>query len=72
MKKRFTIEELCCAHCAAKMEDGIRKIPGVQTAAVNFLTQKLTLDAEADRLESILDQAEAVIRKIEPDCVLKR
>ena len=28
MKKRFTIEELCCAHCAAKMEDGIRKIPG--------------------------------------------
>ena len=72
MKKRYTIEDLCCANCAAKMEAGIRKIDGVNSATINFLTQKLTLDAEDDRLESILDQAEAVIRKIEPDCVLKR
>ena len=72
MKKRCTIEDLCCANCAAKMEAGIRKIEGVNSATINFLTQKLTLDAEDDRLESILDQAEAVIRKIEPDCVLKR
>jgi copper chaperone CopZ len=72
MKKRYTIEDLCCANCAAKMEAGIRKIEGVNSATINFLTQKLTLDAEDDRLESILDQAEAVIRKIEPDCVLKR
>ena len=72
MKKRYTIEELCCANCAAKMEEAIRKLDGVNSATINFLTQKLTLDAEDDRLESILDQAEAVIRKIEPDCVLKR
>ena len=72
MKKRYTIEDLCCANCAAKMEAGIRKIEGVNSATINFLTQKLTLDAEDDRLESILDQTEAVIRKIEPDCVLKR
>ena len=72
MKKRYTIEDLCCANCAAKMEAGIRKIEGVNSATINFLTQKLTLDAQDDRLESILDQAEAVIRKIEPDCVLKR
>ena len=72
MKKRFVLEDLCCANCAAKMEAGIRKIEGVNSATINFLTQKLTLDAEDDRLESILDQAEAVIRKIEPDCVLKR
>ena len=72
MKKRYTIEDLCCANCAAKMEAGIRKIEGVNSATINFLTQKLTLDAEDERLESILDQAEAIIRKIEPDCVLKR
>ena len=72
MKKVFQIEDLCCANCAAKMEAGIRKIEGVNSATINFLTQKLTLDAQDDRLESILDQAEAVIRKIEPDCVLKR
>ena len=72
MKKRFMIEELCCANCAAKMEAGIQKIDGVQSATINFLTQKLTLEAEDDRFEAILDQAEAIIRKIEPDCVLVR
>ena len=45
---------------------------GVNSATINFLTQKLTLEAEDERLESILDQAEAIIRKIEPDCVLVR
>ena len=72
MKKRFLIEDLCCANCAAKMEDGIRKLEGVHSANVNFLTQKLTLEADDDRLESILDEAERIIRKIEPDCVLVR
>ena len=43
MKKRYMIEDLCCANCAAKMEEGIRKIEGVHSAHINFLTQKLTL-----------------------------
>jgi copper chaperone CopZ len=72
VKKRYTIEDLCCANCAAKMEEGIRKIEGVHSAHVNFLTQKLTLDAEDDRLDAILDEAERIIKKIEPDCVLQR
>ena len=72
MKKRYTIEDLCCANCAAKMEEGIRKIEGVHSAHVNFLTQKLTLDAEDDRLDAILDEAERIIKKIEPDCILQR
>ena len=72
MKKRFMIEELCCANCAAKMEAKIRSLDGVQSANINFLTQKLTLEAEDARFEDILDQAEAIIRKIEPDCVLVR
>ena len=72
MKKRYTIEDLCCANCAAKMEDAIRKLEGVNSVTINFLTQKLTLDAQDERFEPILDQAEAIIKKIEPDCVLKR
>ena len=72
MKKRYMIEDLCCANCAAKMEENIRKIEGVNSANVNFLTQKLTLDADETRLDSILDEAERIIKKIEPDCVLVR
>jgi len=72
MKKRYLIEDLCCANCAAKMEENIRKIEGVNSANVNFLTQKLTLDADEARLDAILDEAERIIKKIEPDCVLVR
>ena len=30
MKKVFVMENLDCANCAAKMEDAVRKIPGVR------------------------------------------
>ena len=72
MKKRYTIEDLCCANCAAKMEDAIRKLDGVNASNVNFLTQKLTLDADDSLYDAILDEAERIIKKIEPDCVLVR
>ena len=72
MKKRFVIEDLCCANCAAKMEEGICKLDGVNSVRVNFLTQKLTLDADDTRFDAILDEAETIIKKIEPDCVLNR
>ena len=68
MKKTFMLEDLDCAHCAAKMEDGIRKIDGVQSASVNFLAQKMVLEAPDDRFDDILKQAIAVCKKIEPDC----
>ena len=38
MKKTFTLEELDCAHCAAKMEDAIGKIDGVVSASISFMT----------------------------------
>ena len=72
MKKRYQIEDLCCANCAAKIEEQIRKLEGVNSCSVNFLTQKLMLDADDARLESVLDEAERIIKKIEPDCVLVR
>ena len=54
------------------MEDGIRKIEGVSHVQVNFLSQKLTLEAPDDIFEAVLKKAEAVCRKTEPDCRIKR
>ena len=70
MKKRYKITDLCCANCAAKMEDAIRKLPGVHNASVSILTEKLTLDAEDERFEEILAEAVAICKKIEPDAVV--
>ena len=52
MKKRFNLTDLDCASCAAKMEQAIKKLPGVRDASVSFLTQKLTLDADDARIVS--------------------
>ncbi|MFQ9511924.1 MAG: cation transporter [Lachnospiraceae bacterium] len=68
MKKIFKLEELDCANCAAKMEDAIRKIEGVKNARVNFMSQKLVLEADDNCFDEILDKAKKVIAKVEPDC----
>lgn len=45
MKKVFELEDLDCANCAAKMEDAIRKLDGVQSVTISFMAQKMTLEA---------------------------
>ena len=68
MKKIFVLEDLDCAHCAARMEESIRKLPGVTDASVNFIAQRLTLEADDAVFEKVLKQAVKLCRKIEPDC----
>ena len=68
MKKTYELEELDCAHCAAKMEDAIRKIDGVISANISFMTQKLTLEAADEDFDKVLKAAQKAIKKIEPDC----
>lgn len=65
MKKRFNMVDLDCANCAAKMEAAIKKIDGVNDAAVSFLAQKLVLDADDARFDEILKQAIAAIKKVD-------
>jgi cation transport ATPase len=71
MKKVVKLENLDCANCAAKMEDGVSKISGVEKVTVSFLMQKMTIIAPEEQMEDILKQAEKVIHKVEPDVVLK-
>ena len=71
MKKKFKMQDLDCAHCAAKMEDAIKKIDGVNDAAISFMAQKLTIDAEDDKFDSIMEEVVKTCRKVEPDCTIK-
>ena len=71
MKKTFMLEDLDCAHCAAKMEDAINKLEGVNKATVNFLAQKMTVDAVDDRFDKIMQEIVKVCKKVEPDCEIK-
>ena len=54
MKKTFKLIDLDCANCAAKMEAAIKKLDGVNDASVSFLSQKMTIDAEDDKIDEIV------------------
>ena len=68
MKKTFKVVDLDCAHCAAKMEDAIKKIPGVNDATMNFLAQKLIVDADDAKFDAIMKEVVKACKKVEPDC----
>ena len=68
MRKTFELEDLDCANCPAKMAEEIRKIDGVTFADVNFLTQKMTVEADDSEFDSIMKKAVKVCRRVEPDC----
>lgn len=68
MKKKFKLQDLDCANCAQKMEDAISKLDGVEECSVSFMTQKLTIVADEDKMDGIVQQAIKEISKVEPDC----
>lgn len=68
MKKKFKLEDLDCANCAAKMEEAIRKIKGVKDVNVSFLAQKMTIETEDENFDAVMKEVMNVCRKIEPDC----
>ena len=72
MRKVFKLEDLDCANCAAKMEDAINKIDGVEKATMSFMTQKLTIVADDERFDKIMDEVERVCARVEPDMIILR
>lgn len=68
MKKKFKLQDLDCANCAAKMEDAIKKLAGVHDASVSFMTQKMMIDAEDAQFDEIMKKVQEVCAKVEPDC----
>lgn len=71
MKKTFKMIDLDCANCAAKMENAIKNIAGVNSATVSFMTQKLTIDADDARFDAIMKDVVKACKKVEPDCTIQ-
>lgn len=68
MKRVYKLEDLDCANCAAKMERAIGKLDGVTFANVNFMAQRLTVEANDDEFDSVMKNIVKTCRKVEPDC----
>ena len=68
MKKTYKIE-VDCANCANLMEEAARKTAGVQTATVNFMTQKMIVEFnEGQEPKAVMQNVLAACKKVEPDC----
>lgn len=71
MRKVFKLEGDICANCAAKIQDAIAKLDGVNSASVNFMMLKFTLDADDERFDSLLAESKRIFEKIEPSCTVR-
>ncbi len=70
MKKVIKMENLDCANCAHKMEEAIKKIEGVRSVNINFMMQKMILDADDDNFDTIVSEAKKACKKIDSSCTL--
>lgn len=68
MKKTYKIE-VDCANCANEMEIATKKVDGVLSATVNFMTQKMTVEfAEESDEKKVMKAVNKACKKVEPDC----
>ena len=70
MKKKYKVENIDCANCAAKLETAIQKLEGVEEATLSFMTQKLTIEAKEEDFDKIMSEVVAIAQKMEPDWVV--
>lgn len=68
MKKQFKLDEIDCANCARELQDELAKLEGVKSVSVNFMTQKLTLEADDAEFDEVLNRVVEFTADAEPDC----
>lgn len=71
MKKIYTIE-VDCANCANLMEEAANKTEGVESATVNFMTQKMAVEfADGEDEKKVMKKVLKACRRVEPDCEIE-
>src|SRR6056297_3091689 len=63
--KKYSLDGLDCAQCAAAIEHHVTKIPGISTVSVNFVSKSIEFDAGHE------SEVEEVIRKTEPQVKMR-
>lgn len=71
MKKNYILEDLDCANCALKIEEGVKNIEGVTACSVSFVTEKMIVEIEDGKEKEVEKEIKKVVKKIEPDTTLR-
>ena len=71
MKNKFKIKGLDCANCAAKLEEEIQKIEGVNEASISFMTERLVIECDENEKQEVMEKVKKVVKKEEPDATIE-
>ncbi len=70
MKRAYKLQGELCGNCAAKIQDKISKMNGVNAASVNFMTMRFRLDADDGSYAELLEASKRVFSDVEPSCTV--
>jgi Cd2+/Zn2+-exporting ATPase len=66
--KSFILKGLDCASCAAKIEEGVKRIEGVTYANCDFVNSKLSVEIDDSyELEKTIKELKKLVKNIEPN-----
>ena len=65
-KYKIYLKGLNCSNCAAKIENDVRKITGVESADINLIKQEFNIKASL-KYEVLFENIKSIVLKYEPD-----
>lgn len=72
MKRSFRLDNMCCATCIDKIHQGVEKLDGVNEVTSSFMTTRITVIAEDDKMEEIIEKMKVIVKKVDCDIVMRR
>jgi Cd2+/Zn2+-exporting ATPase len=69
-RKTYVLDGLCCPNCAAEIDEGVKKLPEVKQASVDFPNTRLTLEFEGDE-RGLFETIAGIARKVDEDIIVK-
>ncbi len=66
-KVEMILKGLNCAHCASKIEEKVNKMEEIDSATLNFVNKKITLQiTEGNKIDDVVDKVTNIIDNTEP------
>ena len=72
MKLNYKLNGLDCANCGAKLERAIKKIEGVESVSISFMTLNMVIEINESNLDETILQVFKVAHKVMPKLDIKR
>ena len=70
MVKTYSVNGIDCAACAAKIENRISKIKGIESCVISFMSKKMSIEFDTGDPEKLYPEIVKACSKVCSDCVV--